>query len=192
MTSFGWVPPARVWPCARWVEAKPSPPSIASQTPTATASWPIATCRKPARSPARKRSSTFSSKRRIRSISRRSSRCRSFVRVRVLFSTFATGAKSMLRAVRLVDHWREIHSRLPADWADARLHLVVDDEAQASRTAALLGPTMPGRSGRDLRFYCSRSGVGARPLVLERLLARLDAEVIAVWLELEAADEPIA
>ena len=47
--------------------------SSARQTPTATASWPMQACRKPASSPARKRSSTFSSKRRISSISARNS-----------------------------------------------------------------------------------------------------------------------
>ena len=60
-----------------------------AQTPTATASWPIATCRKPGSSPARNRSSTFSSKRRISSISRRKSRSVSSGSAR-LFSTFAT------------------------------------------------------------------------------------------------------
>jgi hypothetical protein len=98
----------------------------------------------------------------------------------------------MLRAVRLVDQWREIESGLPADWGDARLHLAVEDEARAPRAAALLGPAMPGRSGRDVRFYSSRSGAGVRPLVLGRLLARLDAERIAGRLALEAADEPVA
>ena len=47
MTAFGCVPRASVCPCARCVDANTSPSSIALQTPTATASWPIATCRKP-------------------------------------------------------------------------------------------------------------------------------------------------
>ena len=94
MTAFGWVPRASVCPCARWVDAKTSPSSIAWQTPTATASWPIATCRKPGSSPARKRSSTFSSKRRMRSISRKNSRNVSSLRAR-FFSTFATAPASV-------------------------------------------------------------------------------------------------
>ena len=98
----------------------------------------------------------------------------------------------MLRAVRLVDQWREIESTLPAGWADARLHLVVEDESKAARAAALLGPAMPGRSGRDIRFYSARHGDGIRPLALERLLARLDEEGIAGKLELIATDEPVA
>ena len=74
MTAFACVPFASVCPCARWVDAITSSCSSAAQTPDATASWPIATCRKPGSSPARNRSSTFSSKRRISSISRNSSR----------------------------------------------------------------------------------------------------------------------
>src|SRR3954469_9695471 len=88
ITLFGCEPRASVCPCARCVDAKMSPSSIAWQTPTATASWPIATCRKPGSSPARKRSSTRSSKRRISSISRRKSRRRSSFSAR-FFSTLA-------------------------------------------------------------------------------------------------------
>jgi hypothetical protein len=98
----------------------------------------------------------------------------------------------MLRAVTLVEQWNEIESRLPEDWPDARLHLVLEDESRAGRAAALLGPAMPGRSGRDIRFYCARVGAGVRPLALERLLARLDGEKIAGKLELLATSEPAA
>ena len=74
MIAFGCVPFASVCPCARWVDMIVSSSSSAAITPEATASWPIATWRKPGSSPARNRSSTFSSKRRISSISRNSSR----------------------------------------------------------------------------------------------------------------------
>src|SRR5947207_4545049 len=96
MIAFGCVPRASVCPWARCVEAKTSPSSSAWQTPTATPSWPIATCRNPGSSPARKRSSTFSSNRLIRSISRRKvrSRCSLSVPFR---STLATGL-SLVRA----------------------------------------------------------------------------------------------
>jgi len=96
----------------------------------------------------------------------------------------------MLRAVTLVEQWRELEAGLPDDWADARLHLVVDDEARAPRAAALLGPAMPGRSGRDIRFYCAPRGVGVGPRAVERMLARLDEDGIAGKLELLAAGEP--
>ena len=96
----------------------------------------------------------------------------------------------MLRAVTLVDQWREIESRLPPGWADARLHLVVADESRAARAAALLAPAMPGRSGRDIRFYCAGRGAGVGPVALERMLARLDADEIAGKLELLSTGEP--
>ena len=47
ITSFTCVPFAIVCPCARCVEAITSSRSSAPQTPVATASCPIATCRKP-------------------------------------------------------------------------------------------------------------------------------------------------
>src|SRR5437868_10915937 len=190
MISFGVVPIASACPCARCVEAITSPSSSAAQTPTATASCPIATWRKPGSSPARKRSSTFSSKRRISSISRKSSRWRSFESVGVRFSTLATARKSMLRAVSLVAHWREIEARLPADWSDARLLLSVEDESKAPRAAALLGPAMPGRSGREIRFYSARRGAGVPPDAVRRMPERLAEEAIAGRLELLPAGGP--
>src|SRR5438309_2274753 len=95
----------------------------------------------------------------------------------------------MLPAVTLVAHWRETESRLPEDWADARLLLTVEDEARAPRAAALLGPAMPGRRGREIRFYCARRGAGLAPGALVRLLERLDDEGIAGNLELLATGE---
>jgi len=86
--------------------------------------------------------------------------------------------------------WREIEQRLPADWSDARLHLTVDDEGQAARSAALLGPAMPGRAGRDIRFFSARQGAGAGPEAVRQMLARIDAEGIAGRLELLATGEP--
>jgi hypothetical protein len=98
----------------------------------------------------------------------------------------------MLPAVTLVEQWREVESRLPSGWPDARLHLLLDDEAQAGRAAALLGPAMPGRSGRDIRFFCARHGAGVGPESVRRMLQRLDAERIAGRLELVATGEPAA
>src|SRR5689334_4826272 len=131
MTAFGCVPRASVCPCARWVEAKTSPSSIAWQTPTATASWPIATCRNPGSSPARNRSSTFSSNRLIRSISRRNSRRRSSERPRFV-STLATKL-SLVRVdyplavstlVGREPELAEVAAFLQADAAEAALAVV--------------------------------------------------------------------
>jgi hypothetical protein len=92
--------------------------------------------------------------------------------------------------VRLVDQWREIERGLPDDWGDARLLLTVDDERQADRAAALLGPINPGRRGTTLRFYTARRGAGHRPDLIERLLARLDEERIRGSLELVSTGKP--
>jgi hypothetical protein len=93
----------------------------------------------------------------------------------------------MLPAVMLVAQWREAQSRLRDDTADALFLLVVDDEAQAPRASALLGPAMPGRRGREIRFSFAARGAGIAPGALERLLARLDGEGIVGQLELVAA-----
>src|SRR4051812_19074960 len=175
MIAFGCVPRASVCPCARWVEAKTSPSSIAWQTPTATASWPIATCRNPGSSPARNCSSTFSSKRLINSISRRNSRSRSSDRPRFV-STFAICIEFMLSSVALVDQWKVINSNLAEGWTDVQLRLTVED--QPERAAALLAPAGAGRRGNVVMFGVGRGGVGTSPDLVTRLLARLDAERI--------------
>src|SRR5689334_16707322 len=182
MTAFGCVPRASVCPCARCVEAKTSPSSIAWQTPTATASWPIATCRKPGSSPARKRSSTFSSKRLIRSISRRNSRSRSSDRPRFV-STFATATESSqaypLAVSTLVGRepeLSEVAGFLEADEAEAALAIVgepgigktaVWNEAVqlARESGALVLSARPAESEATLSF----AG-------LTDLLAELDAD----------------
>jgi hypothetical protein len=92
--------------------------------------------------------------------------------------------------VRLVDQWREIERGLPDDWGDARLLLTVDDERQADRAGALLGPINPGRRWNTLRFYTARRGAGHRPDLIERLIARLDEERIRGNLELLSTGKP--
>src|SRR5919197_5781667 len=161
MTSFGWVPLARVWPCARWVDAITSPSSSARQTPTATASWPIATCKNPGSSPARKRSSTFSSKRRMRSISRRKSLKRSLPATCSLSSTLATRGQRTdtqldSRSVKLEEQWREIEGGLPEDWSRIQLSLTIAEDEHADRAALVLAPFTPGRTGGRFRFAVRR------------------------------------
>src|SRR3954452_3502232 len=187
MTAFGCVPSASVCPCARCVEAITSPSSIARQTPTATASWPIATCRKPGSSPARNRSSTFSSKRRISSISRKNSRSCSSVSV-PRFSTFAIFGWSVctLAALTLVRQWNALRESFPERWSDLRLILRVADEPHAVRANALLAPLTSSRSGTEVRFACSRM-FGPGENGVRRLLWRLDAEKVRGELELVEA-----
>ena len=96
----------------------------------------------------------------------------------------------MLPAVRLVEQWSGIERGLPEGWGDARLALAVEDEGEAGRAAALLGPLNPGRGGRELRFTTARRGAGFGPDHLRRLLRRLDEEGIRGELELLASGEP--
>lgn len=88
----------------------------------------------------------------------------------------------MLGAVALVEHFREIESRLPEDWADARLVLTVDDASRAERAAAVLASFAPGRLGTQVRFSVPRGG--GRLDQLRRLLRQLDRERIRGKLEL--------
>jgi hypothetical protein len=86
--------------------------------------------------------------------------------------------------VNLVEQWRGIERRLPADWSEASLTLLVND-ANCARAAGLLGPLQPVRSGTMIRLYPSRASAEA----VRRLLARLDREKIAGTLHLSSAQE---
>ena len=88
----------------------------------------------------------------------------------------------MLGAVALVEHFREIESRLPEDWADARLVLTVDDASRAERASAILASFAPGRLGTQVRFSVPRGG--GRLDQMRRLLRQLDREGIRGRLEL--------
>lgn len=92
----------------------------------------------------------------------------------------------MLRAVALVDQFRQTLSELPPDWPSAEFALGVSDPARADRAAALLGPLSPGRRGATLHFACARTGTDN----IARLLGMLDEEGIAGTLELEATAVP--
>lgn len=82
----------------------------------------------------------------------------------------------------LAEQYRELVSRLPADWADARFLLQVDESSRAGRAAAVLTPFSPGRVGSEVRFTVPRSG--GRVEQAERMLARLDREGVTGTLEL--------
>jgi hypothetical protein len=91
--------------------------------------------------------------------------------------------------VALLDEWREIQAQLPERWALARLSLTIEDESDCDRAAFLLGPANPGRRGKQIRFRAGRGGTGPSPNLVQRLLARLDAERIDGKLELSGVDE---
>ena len=87
----------------------------------------------------------------------------------------------MLGLMRVADQFRDLESRLPADWEDAQLVFTVDDARQSERAAALLAPLGPGRRGNQIRLVVSpREG---RLDLLRRLLARLDRERLRGKLE---------
>ncbi len=95
----------------------------------------------------------------------------------------------MLRLVALVDQWRAIEDGLPEGWDEGRLRLIVTDRGRAERAAALLAPANAGRHGSFVTFDVHRRGGGVSPNLLQRLLARLDAERIAGMLDLVRVDE---
>jgi len=88
----------------------------------------------------------------------------------------------MLGPVRVADQFRELESHLPADWADARLVLIVDDTARSERAAALLAPLGPGKVENRIQLTVTRHGGNLERL--RRLLARVDRERIRGRLEL--------
>jgi hypothetical protein len=104
----------------------------------------------------------------------------------------------MLGLVRVADQFRELESRLPADWADIRLVLVTDDARLSERAAALLGPLGPGHVGNRVQLTVARQGGDLERL--RRLLARIDRERIRGQLELvtfsaavpEPGDAPVS
>jgi hypothetical protein len=91
----------------------------------------------------------------------------------------------MLGPVRVADQFRQLESQLPADWADARLVLIVDDPTRAERVAALLAPLGPGRAGNKIQLTVARGG--GRVELLRRLLVRIDRERIRGQLEFVTA-----
>jgi hypothetical protein len=98
----------------------------------------------------------------------------------------------MLSGMALVEQWRAIEQGLPEGWGEARLRLTVQDEAEAARAAALLGPANPARRGKVIWFYVSRVGGGPVPDLVVRLLGRVDGAGIQGALELVDVTEAAA
>jgi hypothetical protein len=89
----------------------------------------------------------------------------------------------------LAEQWNAIEQGLDPRWSDARLDLVVGDEAQRNRAAALLAPAGPGLMGKAIRFFVARGGAGVGPEAARRLLRRIDDERISGTLSLVASGE---
>jgi hypothetical protein len=92
----------------------------------------------------------------------------------------------------LADQFRAIERNLPTDWNVARLRLIVSDEGDCARAAALLGPTNPGRHGKVIHFLGARRGAGIGADRIRALLGRLDDERIEGSLELAGVEEAAA
>jgi len=95
----------------------------------------------------------------------------------------------MLRPLALADDFDRLVHSLPDNWAEARLQLIVADDARCDRAAAMLGPANPGRREKTIRFGVARRGGGLTPDAIRRLLRRLDAEGIKGGLEVVGTSE---
>jgi hypothetical protein len=89
----------------------------------------------------------------------------------------------------LVEQFRGLSTSLPDGWQSARLRLIVADEHDSARAAALLGPTNPGQRGKVINFSTARGGAGVGPDGIRDLLRRLDTERIQGELELVGVEE---
>ena len=193
----GACPCASVCPCARCVEAMTSPSSSARQTPTATASWPIATCRKPGQlagaeplldllleAPDQQHLAEEVAQLLLARASASSLDLRHGARV-----------YGMLRAMRLVEQWNELERRLPGRLGRrAARRSTVDDAATPTRAAALLGArrTRAGAATRSASSRVRAAGRRRAATASAALLRRLDDEGIGGRLELAGrrADAP--
>ena len=85
--------------------------------------------------------------------------------------------------MRLVEQWQRLVDGLPEGWTAVRVVLTAVDERRAARIAGLLAPLYAGRMGTEVRFTCGRTGQGARPDTVRRLLRGVDREGLTGTLE---------
>ena len=79
----------------------------------------------------------------------------------------------------LVDLWRAAENDLPADWRTVDIRLQLLDPETVERALALLGPAQPYRVEPGVfRLSSARDGSAQGPDGIQRLLARLDKEII--------------
>ena len=90
----------------------------------------------------------------------------------------------------LAERSEELLNGLPRGWRRARLELTVDEPEEADRAALILGPAAPGRTGNRfvLNLYDGPERLGTRPEMVQRVLARIDAEEIRGRLRVVALD----
>lgn len=79
----------------------------------------------------------------------------------------------------LVDLWRAAENDLPADWRTVDIRLQLLDPETVERALALLAPAQPYRVEPGVfRLSSARDGSAQGPDGIQRLLARLDKEII--------------
>ena len=190
MTAFGWVPRASVCPCARWVEAKTSPSSIAWQTPTVDgllADRDVQEARELAgaealldlllEAPDQQHLAQELAQRLL-------------VQGAFLLDLRHGARQCTFCVVSLVGQWRSLADGLPEGWRTAGLRLELRERETADRAAALLGPAQPFRAEPDvLRFDAARDGTATGPDGVTRLLTRLDDDGIGGTLTLASSKQ---
>jgi hypothetical protein len=87
--------------------------------------------------------------------------------------------------VSLVEDWRDAEQGLPDGWGEALVEVSVADAADAERTAALLGPLQPYRSGAGTSRFSVRADSVAPFL---RLIGRVDAADVAASLRVVSSE----
>jgi hypothetical protein len=93
----------------------------------------------------------------------------------------------------LVGDWERAEATLPAEWADARVLVLLEEPDRIDRVTALLAPLQPLRSGEaTVSVQIARHGGGSSPEALRRALARLDAERLHGTLSIGAVEEEAA
>ena len=152
MSAFGCVPCASVCPCARCVDAMTSPSSSARQTPTAHASCPIATCRKPGSSPARKRSSTC-----LLEAADQQHLAQEVLEFAPRGACPSSPQPSprpecTVRAMSLADQWDAIEKGLDPRWT-TRVSSSVDEPRLAGARGCAACARRPGGDGATMRFF---------------------------------------
>jgi hypothetical protein len=90
--------------------------------------------------------------------------------------------------MRLAAQWEELERSLPDGWEEARLLLVVE-QGDPDRAAALLGPANPGRRRDAIVFVANRGGGVASAEGVRRMLDRVDREGLGGRLELSGSTE---
>jgi hypothetical protein len=94
----------------------------------------------------------------------------------------------------LADRVDELVRGLPRDWERARIELTLDEEEDADRSALILAPASPGRSGTTFTIHVSAAepGSGTTPGQARRVLARLDQAGIPGRVRLAGTERPPA